>query len=249
MNHPQNEVVNLLKSHRSIRTYTREDVADDVLEEILASAQAAPSSHNAQAYSILAVRNPGTKEKLAEVCMSQRWVANCPVFLVFCMDYYRLWLASEKHDSRFEIGEVEHILVGAIDAALAGQNAMTAARSFGLGGVFIGGIRENPQRVSEILNLPKLTVPLMGLCLGYPDQEPWLKPRLPRRAVVHYEIYDTDQLLPALEVYEAETEDYYTRRTEGRRTEGWMRYMADYYTTVQIPELRNFILLQGLNFK
>lgn len=66
-----------------------------------------------------------------------------------------------------------------------GQNALTAAESLGLGGVYIGGIRNNIESVTELLKLPKHVLPLFGLCLGWPADNPDLKPRLPAELVVH----------------------------------------------------------------
>ncbi|MEH7293774.1 nitroreductase family protein, partial [Priestia megaterium] len=48
------------------------------------------------------------------------------------------------------------------------QNALTAAESMGLGGVYIGGVRANIAELTELLNLPKHVVPLVGLCIGHP---------------------------------------------------------------------------------
>src|SRR5699024_5190710 len=56
------------------------------------------------------------------------------------------------------------------------------------GGQFITSLKErvslhlfknDPQKIIEVLNLPKMTFPVLGLQIGIPDQEPQLKPRLP----------------------------------------------------------------------
>ncbi|SUG89245.1 oxygen-insensitive NADPH nitroreductase [Salmonella enterica subsp. enterica] len=77
------------------------------------------------------------------------------------------------------------------DTAMMGQNALTAAESLGLGGVYIGGIRNNIESVTELLKLPKHVLPLFGLCLGWPADNPDLKPRLPAELVVHENQYPT----------------------------------------------------------
>ncbi|WP_269432513.1 nitroreductase family protein [Gordoniibacillus kamchatkensis] len=78
-----NQVIELLQSHRSIRTYTDEPISDDILKTLFESAQWAPSSHNLQAYSIVVVKNDETKRQLARLCAeegdSQKYVARCPV--------------------------------------------------------------------------------------------------------------------------------------------------------------------------
>lgn len=174
-----NETISLIQSHKSIRKYTDKPVSQEILKALFASAQWAPTSHKVQAYSIIQIKDKETQSKLAALC-SQRFIATSPVLLVFCADFYRLKITCEMHTTRFTLGEPEDLLVGAVDTALAAQNVMIAARSFGLGGVMIGGIRDNPEEVTALLKLPRYTMPIMGMCLGYPAEEPVQKPRLPK---------------------------------------------------------------------
>lgn len=245
----KNKVVNLLQSHRSIRKYTDEPIAKEILEELFEAAQWAPSSHNVQAYSIIAVENKRIKQEITKYCGNQKYIENCPVFLVFCTDFYRLKQACDMYGTNFEVAEVENLLVGAVDTALVAENVMIAARSYGLGGVMIGGIRNQPDKISELLDLPELVIPIMGMCLGYPAQDVWQKPRLPKRVVVHHDKYKTDHILGGLEEYEAISADYYTRRTNGLRTDGWTKQMADYLAVPRRPNLSKFIKSKGFDFK
>jgi len=246
----RNETVNLLQSHRSIRKYTAQPIPKETLEDILTSAQWAPSSHNVQAYSMIVVDDQKKKKILSEVAGFQKYIEECPIFIVFCADFYRLSLACEKWDSSFEVNEAENILVAAVDTALAAENALIAARSFGLGGVMIGGIRNNPEMVKQLLGLPAYTIPMMGLCLGFPDQNPWQKPRTPKQAVVHYNQYQSkEEIERELQIYEEVSSDYYKRRTNGVRTEGWTKQMASYLSRPRRPHIRDFIKKQGFDFK
>src|SRR5699024_7321735 len=117
-----NNMTKLIQSHRSIRKYSEYSISDDILKDLLTSAHWAPSSENGQAYSIIVVKNKETKEHLSEVCMSQKWVKTCPVFLVFCIDFFRLKFTSKMHSTNFKIDEVENLFAGAIDTALAAEN-------------------------------------------------------------------------------------------------------------------------------
>jgi nitroreductase len=244
-----NEVTKLIQSHRSIRRFTDEPISEGILNDLLTSAQWAPSSHNGQTYSIIVIKNEKTKRELSKVCMSQKWVISCPVFLVFCIDFYRLKLTAEMHGAKFESDEVENLLVGAVDSALAAENLLVSARSYGLSGVMMGGIREDPEKVIDLLNLPLLTFPLMGMCLGYPEGSQWQKPRLPQKVVVHQESYRTEQIVAGLQEYDLVTADYYTRRTNGKRTDGWTKQMAEYFSQPQLPNLKSTLLKQGFNLK
>ncbi len=82
-----------------------------------------------------------------------------------------------------EDGFIELMLIASVDAALVAQNVLVAAESLGLGGVYVGGIRNDPDKMSELLNLPDRVYPVFGLCLGWPDQDPDRKPRLPQSLV------------------------------------------------------------------
>ena len=248
-----NEMIELITSHRSTRKYTDQPIADEILTALFDAAQWAPSSHLVQAYSIIVVKNQEMKQKLSELCAqaggSQKYVATCPVFFVFCADYHRLKMTCDMHETAFEIDEVENLIVGAVDTALAAENVLLAARSFGLGGVMIGGIRNNPDDIVELLKLPRYTIPMMGLCLGYPAEDPGQKPRLPQRVVVHEEVYNEKFLAEGLEEYESITSDYYSKRTNGRVTTGWTHQMAQYLSHPRRAYLKDFIVRQGIGLK
>ncbi|WP_400163607.1 oxygen-insensitive NADPH nitroreductase [Brevibacillus sp. TJ4] len=239
------EVTRLIQSHRSIRKYTDAPIPQEVLEDVLASVQWAPSSHNVQAYSVIIVRSQEAKQQLAMLAGGQKWVEECPVFLVFCADLYKLKHACEMNGEQLAPEGVENLLVAAIDTALAAENALIAARSHGLGGVMIGGIRNNPRGVADVLGLPSLTIPIMGMCLGYPDQDVEQKPRLPKRAVFHEERYQSEGIAEALEEYERISADYYERRTRGKVTDGWTKQMADYVNKPRRTHMKQFVEEQG----
>jgi nitroreductase len=247
--HMTTDVTRLIQSHRSIRKFTAEPIPEEVLQDVLTCAQWAPSSHNVQAYSVIVVKSAETKRQLAALCGNQKWVETCPVFLVFCADFYRLKLACEMHGRELAADEVENLLVAAVDTALAAENVLLAARSHGLGGVMIGGIRNQPDEVTRLLQLPPLTFPVMGMCLGFPDQDVAQKPRLPQRAVVHAERYQTEHLHDALREYEDITAAYYAQRTGGKRTDGWTAQLAEYLSSPRRQHLAAFLRQQGFPMK
>lgn len=180
-----NPTIDLILSHRSIRQFTPEPVSAEQLDQILSAAQSAASSSFLQANSIIRVTDKGLRATLAELAGHQAYVVEAAEFLVFCADYHR----HSQIVPEARTGFVEQLMIGAIDGALMAQNALLAAQSLGLGGVYIGGIRNNPAEVSEVLGLPHQVIPLFGLCLGHPAQRPEQKPRLPRALVVHENRY------------------------------------------------------------
>lgn len=242
-----NEVLNLMTSHRSIRQFEKREIQEEHLQEILAAGQWASSSRNFQTYSVIVVRNHEMKQKLAELSGNQRWIVEAPVFLVFVADYFKINHVLQKEGMDANFNSVEAYTVAVVDTALVGQNVMLAAESAGLGGVFIGGIRNNSEEVHKLLNLPKHTFPLFGMCLGYPDKNniPEQKPRLPMKAYVHSEVYQQDEIGEQIEQYDKMMEQYYQERTDSNRTETWSSYIQRVHKQKGREYLRGYLEEKG----
>lgn len=84
-------------------------------------------------------------------------------------------------------------MVSVIDAALAAQNMSIAAESMGLGICYIGGIRNNLNEVSGLLETPEYVLPLFGLVVGHPANLSDKKPRLPLDHIYHENAYQADE--------------------------------------------------------
>jgi nitroreductase len=237
----ENPVVEALLSHRSIRRFKDIPISPKALNIILEAAQRAPTSSNYQAYSIIVVDDPVMREKLYAQCDLQRFVADCGILLIFCADISRLIYACEKQGHRFRAKQLDTVLVGHGDALLACQNAAIAAESLSLGTCMLGSIRRCPHEVSNLLELPKYVYATVGLAIGYPDQNPGLKPRLPQRAVIsrnkysslHQEKYlaEYDQVMCCAQIYHGRIEplakvDPKLKETFTEDTYGWLEHTA-----------------------
>ncbi len=187
-----NDIFSILRSHRSIRKYKPEPVPDELLDDILNTARQAPTSSNLQAYSIVVVKDPEKKKALARLCGDQPWVAQCPVFLAMCPDLHRLERVCRLRGYELNDRYIELFIVALVDTALVAQNILVAAEANGLGVCFIGGVRNNPEPIAELLKLPEKVLPLFGICLGYPDHDAMIKPRLVPELVIHREEYRDD---------------------------------------------------------
>ncbi len=202
----------LLLSHRSVRAYTPQAVPEQALEMMIAAAQSASTSSNLQTWSVVAVEDPATKERLSHLGGDQRHIRECPLYLVWLADLARLEAVGERRNRpRDGLDYLELLLVGAMDAALASQNAAVAAEAQGLGVVYIGGMRDRPEEVAAELGLPPRTVAVFGMCVGYPDpaRPTSIKPRLPIEAVLHRERYDTAAQGEPVDRYVATMADFY----------------------------------------
>ncbi|RCX18115.1 FMN reductase (NADPH) [Fontibacillus phaseoli] len=246
-----NDVIAQLKNHRSIRKYTAQPVTREQIEDIVGAAQMASSSSNVQAFSVIAVTDQARKDKLEELCGHQSYIGECPVFLVWCGDLSRLKSAAERHLPEQETYEdtTENFIVATVDAALAAQNAAVAAESLGLGIVYIGGIRNRSEEVAELLDLPELAYPVFGMCVGYPDQEPGHRPRLPQQAVLHWNEYDRERSENGVEQYDEVMVKYLRERTGGVKDTPWSVLMAEKLAQPARLHMREFLRRRGFELK
>ncbi|PYZ97800.1 oxygen-insensitive NADPH nitroreductase [Alteribacter lacisalsi] len=225
-----NTTIETLLAHRSVRHFTEEKLTDEQIETIVACAQMASTSSFIQAYSIIGVKNPDTKARLAQLAGNQPYVEANGHFFVFCADLHRHETAGEMEQTNVSpsLESTEKFLVAAVDAALAAQNASIAAESMGLGICYIGGLRNNIEEVGEVLGLPDRVVPLFGLAVGEPAQETAVKPRLPLSNVYHQEKYEKnhDLFKKGLDEYNSTISAYYSGRTGGKRTDRWTEQMS-----------------------
>ncbi|AXF55731.1 oxygen-insensitive NADPH nitroreductase [Salicibibacter kimchii] len=239
----------LIQTHQSIRKFKDTEVSEDIVTDLVESARWAPTSHHVQAYTMIRVRDQEKRDAISEVAANQKYVRESPLFLVFVADWHKHVINSEKHDADYQLEETENVLVGAVDVALAAENVLLTARSYGLGGVMIGGVRNDLYRVAELLELPKHTFPVMGLCLGYPDQDPGQKPRFPKPMILHEDRYQGERYHEGLDEYERVTSDYYEKRTNGKKTDGWGANMVHYLGNPRRQQVTTFLKDQGFTLK
>jgi nitroreductase len=210
-----NESLTTLLSHRSIRAYLPDSLPSGTLETLVAAAQSASTSSNLQTWSVVAVEDPQRKEELSKLAGNQAHIRQAPLFLVWLADLARLAYVAESRGSSHEALEYLELFVTAtVDASLAAQNATLAAESLGLGTVYIGAIRNKPEEVAAILNLPPAVFPVFGLTVGYPNPEvnAAIKPRLPQSAVLHRETYQLAPQEEAIAHYNDVIKDFYTEQ-------------------------------------
>ncbi|WP_223068061.1 oxygen-insensitive NADPH nitroreductase [Paenibacillus caui] len=246
-----NETLNVIMNHRSIRKFSDRPVDTATLEQIVSAGQMASSSSHVQAYSVIAVTDPERKAALAEMCGGQAYVRECPVFLVWCGDLHRLKDAAARYTPELASyeGSAENFIIATVDTALAAQTAAIAAESLGLGIVYIGGIRNRIAEVSQLLELPDLVYPVFGMCLGYPDQSPMSRPRLPVRAVLHMNRFDAATADRELEPYDETMVQYLSERTNGTKDTPWTRLMADKLTQPARPHMREYLRSRGFKLE
>ena len=239
----------LLQSHRSIRKFTDEPVDDGMINEIVRCGQAAATSSNLQATTVIRVRNAETRREIAWVAADQKYVTTAGAFLVFCADLNRSRRACEMQGGDFVTGMTEHFIIATVDVALFAQNCAIAAESMGLGICYIGGIRNDLERVSVLLDLPDQVYPVFGFCLGYPAQDPEVKPRLPLSVALKEERYHNSDDTAGILVYDEKLRNYYKTRTGGTKDSCWTQEMKALVGKESRPHMREFLKSRGFTMQ
>lgn len=228
-------VIEQIHRHASIRKYKPDPVDRTWIEAIVTAGQRAATSSNLQTYAVVAVTDAAKRATLAHLAGDQEHILEAPVFLAWCADLSKLDRATQLRQLPHHHETVESFLIAAVDVALAAQNAVLAAESLGLGTCYIGGLRNQPRAVIELLGLPHLMFPITGLTVGWPAVAPTLRPRLPQAAILHWEAYTRNHEDAALHAYDRtmiETGIYANRQvpTPGRPDEmeeyGWLEHSA-----------------------
>ena len=211
-----------LLRHHTVRSFTDAPVSDEVITAMVVAAQSAASSSNLQLWSVVEVRDAATRRALVDEVGASTFVADAPVILLFIADWARASAIAAAEGAADEAADyLESTLVAFVDAALAAQNAVVAAESFGLGTCYLGSVRNNPERAAELIGLPSRAMVAFGLAVGHrdPTDTAGIKPRLAPGVVHSRERYIpiTDADVAA---YDTEIAAYHA--SQGRPT-GWSR--------------------------
>ncbi|MDO5059705.1 MAG: oxygen-insensitive NADPH nitroreductase [Neisseria sp.] len=230
-------------AHRSVRRFTEEPIAPEMLDAILRAGLAASTSSYLFNVSIIRVTDKEKRKELRAVSAAMgggghAYVEHCAEYLVFCMD------ASRHHAlaPQVQTDWTEVTLIGAIDAGIMAQNIVLTAESLGLGAVFIGSLRNDMAKVREVLQTPEYVVPLFGVCLGHPNQETMQRPRLPVDVVVSENVYQPAKQ-EALDEFNGVVKNYYQERS-GLDLD-WAKQIGNVLGGEVRPEMKAFLNEQG----
>ncbi|POZ63664.1 NADPH-dependent oxidoreductase [Chromobacterium alticapitis] len=244
-----NETLQLMHSHRSVRSYQDQPIAPEMLDAVLDAAWKGPTSINGQQVSLVVVQDAKRRQRIAEIAGGQPWIAQAPVFIAIVMDFHKTRVGVEMAGERQLIhNSVEAFAVGAVDAGIALGNLITAAHAAGLGAVPIGGIRRDPQAMIDLLELPELTFPLAGVAIGHIQDDGAQKPRLPRASFIHRERYQAEGLAGHIAAYDDTLRRHW--ETIGRADgEPWTANTARVYRQVYFPQVAPVARAQGFGFE
>ncbi len=210
-NYP-NETIRLLHERGSCRSFEDRPIPDDVMRTILEAGTHAATGGNLQPFSIIRIDDPQSKQRLCELCENQKFIAQAPTNLLFCIDWYRLRRWAEVEVAPFAAtSSFHHFWISFQDTVIAAQNICTAADALDLGSVYVGTVTECFPQLREMLELPDGVFPVVLLSLGYPTQRPSPKRKLDIDVITHNEKY---RRLTDDEIIEAYDNKYPTRGVE-----------------------------------
>ena len=244
-----------INQHGSVRAYKPDPVPKEMITTVIRSGQRAATSSNLQMYSVVVITDLAERAQMQTYCGGQRHISQAPVFLTWCADLSRLERVCQTRGYEQQAGYVENFTLAVVDAAIAAQNAVLAAESLGLGTCYIGAIRNSPREVIEMLGLPHLVFPLVGMTLGWPLHPPMIRPRLPLESVIHWGQYDTNGEELYLGQYDREmiATGIYAGRQVGpddpipQEAYGWQEHSARRVSKVLRSHLRRVLQEQGFS--
>lgn len=232
MSEINNETIKVLLNRRSIRKFKDEPIDDETITALELVAQRAPSSQYLNDWSAIRVTDPQIKAELAKIG-GQDYIATVPLLYVFVLDEHRNALIAETkgHDSHgddFTLNSSYRFTQAQNDAVLALHAMETAAYSLGLGCVVLGSILSDTAALIRLLKLPEYTYPVLGLAIGKPDQEPELKPRMPRSMQFFENEYPADDVdvIDGLAEFDEEVHRYYDLRNADRPVDAFSEQIS-----------------------
>lgn len=197
-----NPFIRAVLSRKTVRRYSAAVPEEPLLELLVAAALSSSAKSDFQQASILRVADVGERAALGSLFPKMPWIGAAPVFFVFLGDARRLQRIGALRGKPVKNGALEGFFNATVDAALALQTMVLCAEAMGLGACPISVIRNEVDRVAEILALPELVFPVAGLCLGYPEGAGHVSMRLPRSVTTHRDVYDDRDLPSAIEDYD-----------------------------------------------
>ncbi|MCX7773390.1 MAG: nitroreductase family protein [Clostridia bacterium] len=147
------DAIEVIKTRRSVRKYTKQEVPQDILMDILDCARLAPTGHNEQPWHFVVVTDQKIKERLTEITFYGKFIKDAyAVIAVFC---------DKKATTILE------------DASAATQNILLSAWYHGLGTCWISSFRwEHTKEAEQLMKCPETHELCSMITIGYPDEQP-----------------------------------------------------------------------------
>lgn len=166
------ETLEAIRTRRSVRAYTEQEISDRDLEDLLKAAMQAPSAKNSQPWHFIIIKDKKILNEIPKFHKTAPMIANAPVAITICAD-----LSLENHPDCWML-----------DCSAAAENLLLAAHDKGLGAVWTANypIKEVQEGMKKLLNLPDNIVPHCVIPIGYPAH-PYNPKGYYKKERVHYD--------------------------------------------------------------
>lgn len=245
-----------MAEHRAHRKYSQRPVAPELLRLLLACALSAPSKSDLQQADVVHVADRAKIKAVADSIPDMPWIADAPVFLVFCGNNRRIRQIGAWRGKPFANEHLDHFMNAAVDAAIVMTSFIRAAEAVGLGICPVSHVRNHPRDLSRLLALPDAVFPVAGLCAGYPAETGRVSPRLPLEVTVHVDRYDESGLREKIDAYDRRRHalaPYRRQRYADRYPDadfyGWSEDKARQYSVPEREDFGAFIRSNGFSLK
>ncbi len=132
-------------AHRSIRKFSDKPVLPEILAALMDAGRMASTSNHLQCVSVIRITDAAIRAGIRRAASDMAYVTECPEFLLFCVDFHKHHLLLPEAQTDW----AEALLIGAVDTGIMAQNVLLVAESLGLGGVYIGALRNDIAAVAE----------------------------------------------------------------------------------------------------
>ena len=217
-----NEIIRALRDRKSVRSFTDQEIPEEITELILEASAQAPTAGNQQLYTILRITDPVRKHRLSISCDHQPFIEQAKLVLVYCADCLKWYRAFQEAGCGPRRPEEGDLFIAMSDALIAAQNAVVAADSLGIGSCYIGDIMENIEEQRDILGLPPYVFPAAMLVFGYPTEQQRCR-RKPDRADLKYLVNENSYHALSAE----ELQDMLSFHTGGQDYHTWMKAFCE----------------------
>lgn len=245
-----------IAGHRSHRRYIQQAVDPALLRLLFACALSAPSKSDLQQADIIHVADRGKVKAIVELIPDMPWINTAPVFLAFCGNNRRIRQIGAWRGKPFVNDHLDHFMNAAVDAGIVMTTFIRAAEAVGLGTCPISAVRNHPNEVSRLLELPDWVFPVAGLCVGYPAEPGRISARLPLEVTVHVDRYDETNIKEKIDAYDRrrhELQPYRKQRHVEHYGEaafyGWSEDKARQYAVPERADFGAFIRGKRFNLK
>lgn len=168
------EVLKIIKERRSIRSFQKKDIPEEIINKLIEAIIWAPSAGNLQSRKFYFIKDDQIKRDIAYAALNQNFIAEAPLVVVGCTD--------SRISTRY--GDRGVNLYAIQDVACSIMNMMLVACENGLGTVWVGAFKESA--IHEILNLPRNLRPVAIIPVGYPSRIPSAPERVSIKEAIEF---------------------------------------------------------------